>query len=406
MTQVERIVTTSVRRGLNLQLVLRGVLVAFVVATLIFLPPAVGATVSWWIAGAYLVAAVAVTGWLRSGARSGLNWGWLGLYVDLLALLALTLIAGRSAVQSWTSYVLQFAFFLIPALAATQLRWGVCASVVVPTVVLYAIVGVLTQAANEFEPWPSIAMRVVALAGVGLAATWLSAIQRSRVASIRELVNDRTRLLTELMTSTENEHRAMAEHLHDGALQYVLAGRMDLEDARDGDERSFDRLDTALTQTAKLLRSTVSELHPAVLEQSGLALAIGRLAGGAADRAGLTVALDTAGWPDAVRTDQDQLLFGVTRELVGNVVRHARASRVTITLDVHDGVAELAVADDGVGFTRGTAARKLSGGHIGIDSQRVKIEAAGGRFDIESPRDGGALVRVTVPMTRTDNGPS
>jgi two-component system NarL family sensor kinase len=416
MTQLQQIVTTAAQRGLNLQLALRGVLVAFVVATLAFLPPDVGAAAAWWVAGAYAIVAIGLTVWLRSGTREALNWGWLGLYADLVALLTLNLIAQQSAAATWTSYVLQSGFFLIPILAATQLRWGVCASVVVPTVALYALEAILTQGANENEPWPSIILRVVVLAGVGLAAIWLSRIQRSRVGSIRGLVDDRTRLLTELMTSTETEHRAMAENLHDGALQYVLAARMDLEDARDGTpgvaDAAFDRLDDALTRTAQLLRSTVSELHPAVLEQSGLALAIGQLAATGAERGGLAVSVDTTGWPDEARTDQDRLLFGVARELVGNVVRHAHATAMTVTLTLRDGVAELAVGDDGVGFTPGTAARKLSEGHIGMDSQRVKIEAAGGQFRVESPHGPdvpagsgarpGATVRVTVPATRTD----
>jgi two-component system NarL family sensor kinase len=183
---------------------------------------------------------------------------------------------------------------------------------------------------------------------------------------------------------------------------------MDLEDARDGapDEaaRSFDRLDDALTQTAKLLRSTVSELHPAVLEQSGLALAVGQLAGTAAERGGLTVSVESAGWPDEARTDQDQLLFGVARELISNVVRHAHASRMAIGLELADGVAELTVSDDGIGFTPGTAARKLSEGHIGVDSQRVKVEAAGGRFSVDSPAAGGATVRVQVPVRAAGTG--
>ena len=408
MTQVQQIVRDAAQRGLNLQLTLRALLAAFVLGTLAFLPPADAAELSWWVAGGYLVAVAGLTLWLRRGDRIALTWGWLGLYVDLIALLTLTQIAGWSADQSWTSYVLQFGFFLIPVLAATQLRWGVCAGVVIPTVLLYAAEGLLTRDANEVEPIPSILLRVVALAGVGLAAVWLSRIQRSRVTSIRELVDDRTRLLTELMTATDSAHRAMAENLHDGALQYVLAARMDLEDARDGapDEaaRSFDRLDDALTQTAKLLRSTVSELHPAVLEQSGLALAVGQLAGTAAERGGLTVSVESAGWPDEARTDQDQLLFGVARELISNVVRHAHASRMAIGLELADGVAELTVSDDGIGFTPGTAARKLSEGHIGVDSQRVKVEAAGGRFSVDSPAAGGATVRVQVPVRAAGTG--
>ena len=118
------------------------------------------------IAGAYVVAAVLLTVWLRTGRPSALSWGWLGLYVDLLALSALSLIAGQSSAQSWTSYVLLGGFFLLPVLAATQLHWGVCASVVIPTVVFYAVEAFATQDANA-EPLASIVLRVLVLTGVG-----------------------------------------------------------------------------------------------------------------------------------------------------------------------------------------------------------------------------------------------
>ena len=335
--------------------------------------------------------------WLRTGRPSAITWGWLGLYVDLIALSALSLIAGQSSAQNWTSYVLLGGFFLLPVLAATQLHWGVCASVVIPTVVFYAAEAFATQDANA-EPLASILLRVLVLTGVGIAAIGLSRIQRSRVSAISGLVADRTELLSELMSVTDSERRTMAENLHDGALQYILAARMDLEDARDlADPQAFDRLDQALTQSSQLLRSTVSELHPAVLAQSGLAVAVGQLARAAADRGGLDLTLDTGDWPTDVRTGSDLLLFGTARELLANVVRHAQASRLTVTLRLHAGTADLVIADDGVGADAATVAARLADGHIGLNSHRVKIESAGGEFQLEMPPGGGTTVRISVP---------
>ena len=95
----------------------------------------------------------------------------------------------------------------------------------------------LTREGDD-EPWASVILRTLALVGVGVAATGLSRIQRSRVAAIAGLVADRNQLLTELMTVTDTERRRLAEDLHDNALQYVLvaalvAARFDLEDARE-----------------------------------------------------------------------------------------------------------------------------------------------------------------------------
>ena len=198
---VQTIVVASAQRGITLQLVVRGVLVAFIIGTLILLPPTTGAGWCVVIAAAYTVMALLLTGWLARRGPAALKWGWIGLYVDLLTLSALSLVAGQSADQSWTSLVLLGGFFLLPVLAATQLRWVVCASVVVPTVAFYLLEAIATQHANN-EPWASIVLRVVVLAGVGAAAVGLSRIQRSRVTAIAGLVSDRAMLLTELMTIT------------------------------------------------------------------------------------------------------------------------------------------------------------------------------------------------------------
>ena len=400
------IVVAHAERGITLQQALRAVLVLFVAATVIWLPPAVGAGVCALIAAGYLVAAIGLTWWLGGRGAAAVRWGWLGLYVDLAVLCAVSLIAGLSAGQSWTSYVLLGGLFLLPVLAATQLRWRVCVGVVVPTVAVYLLDGVLTRQGDD-EPWASVILRTLALVGVGVAAIGLSRIQRSRVAAIAGLVADRNQLLTELMTVTDTERRRLAEDLHDNALQYVLAARFDAEDARETAEpAAFDRLDLALTQSAQLLRTTVSELHPAVLEQSGLAAAVSGLARTAADRGGLELAMDVADWPASARTRADLLLFGTARELLANVVRHAGADRLRVELSLLSGRAELVVTDDGVGADPATVAGQLAEGHIGLNSQRVRIEAAGGSFTLRAPPAGGTVVAVSVPVPATVREPA
>jgi len=395
------IVLAHAERGIALQQALRAVLVLFVVATLVWLPPAVGAGACAVIAAVYVLAAVGLTWWLRGRSAAAIRWGWLGLYVDLAALSAISLISGLSARQSWTYYVLLGGFFLLPVLAATQLRWRVCVGVVVPTVSVYLLEGLLTMQGDD-EPWASVILRTLALVGVGVAAIGLSRIQRSRVAAIAELVADRTQLLTELMTVTDTERRRMAEDLHDNALQYVLAARFDLEDARETAEpAAFERLDQALTQSAQLLRTTVSELHPAVLEQSGLAAAVSGLARTAAGRAGLELDLDVSGWPASARTPADLLLFSTARELLANVMRHAGAGHLGVRLDLRTGRAELVVTDDGVGADPVIVSGRLAAGHIGLSSHRVRVEAAGGTFTLRTPPSGGTVVAVGVPVPVT-----
>ena len=90
----------------------------------------------------------------------------------------------------------------------------------------------------------------------------------------------------------------------------MLAARFDLDDAREtGDPAAFDRLEQALAESTRLLRSTVAELHPAVLARAGLPSALRDLATAAAARGGLAVTVDAEGWPAGERTEADPLLY-------------------------------------------------------------------------------------------------
>ena len=386
------------RRGVRLQVLLRGVMVVFVLVTVAIVPPVHDSAGGDAIAGAYAASAIAVGFWGWRGSALALRFVWVALFMDLIALAALTLLAGASARESWTADVLVNGFFLVPLLAATQLRPDVCAAVVIPTVALYFLSSALTKSANA-EPWDSIALRTLVLAGLGCGCVALSWIQRSRVQTISRLVRDRTSLLGELVNTEDRERRTLAENLHDGALQYVLAARHDLEDARDlADPDAFARLDQALGESSRLLRSTVGELHPAVLEQAGLARALRELAQNAQAGSGISVSLTTDDWDPELRTPADRLLYATARELLANVVKHADARSARITLAHHDGYAGLTIADDGRGIADGAVDAALSEGHIGLASYRVRIEAAGGTLTITSARPSGTIARVELPV--------
>lgn len=391
-------------RGVRLQLVIRAALVAFAALTIILVPPVQGAAACYVIVVGYLAGAFGFAAWAWRGGSSVARWAWVGLFGDLAVLAALTLIAGVSAEESWTSDVLVNGFFLLPAVAATQLRPGICAAVVGPTIVVYLASSLATQAANA-EPGVSIALRTLVLAALGVGCVGLSRIQRSRVRAIGGLVRDRTGLLDDLVHLETRERRELSERLHDGALQYVLAARQDLEDVGDAaDSAAVDRLDHALAESSRLLRSTVSELHPAVLERVGLARAVRDLAVAQA-RGDLTVDVELDDWPDGVRTSVDSLLFSAVRELLSNVVKHAGARTVWVSLGLHDGSARLVVADDGRGIADGARQRSLDDGHIGLHSQTLRIEAAGGELTVARAVS-GTVATAVVPATILTGAPA
>jgi two-component system NarL family sensor kinase len=251
------------------------------------------------------------------------------------------------------------------------------------------------------EPWPSILLTTLVLAAVAGASVAVSVLQRARVDVIAELVTQRTQLLQDLLELEKHERQSISERIHDGALQYVLVARQDVEYAREGSGEAVERIDEALLECSGLLRDVVRELHPEVLARAGLKAAIETLAGGVSARGGLDVEVDARTWPDGVRTEADHVLYGAAREALTNVVKHARAKKVWVELEQSGSHATLRIADDGVGISQSKLADSLKGGHIGMTSTRTKVLAADGQFDVRATSP-GTEVTVCIPLHPAD----
>ena len=384
-------------RGARIQRILRLLLGLFFVAVLIFQPPDQHLALCWLVVICYALWSFAVGALIRAGGVRSLHYAWLALFVDVVTVAALTLIADSSAQQSWAPYLLINGFFLVPVIAAAQLNPWISAIVAVPAVLVYLVASLLIRNVDA-DPISEIVLRTGLLAVVAIGCVLLSRVQRSRVSTIARLLDERNDLLAEMVTIEQREQRDLAETLHDGALQYVLAARQELEALDDGDPEATERIDLALAETSRLLRSTMTQLHPAVVDTAGLLPALRDLVETVNARGQLSAELQTRNWDDSLRTPMDELLLTTARELVTNVVKHAQARTVSIELAREAGTATLRVSDDGVGMAGVDLDARLGAGHLGVASRRIRLEAAGGRITFSPADPHGTIVDVDVPL--------
>jgi signal transduction histidine kinase len=98
-------------------------------------------------------------------------------------------------------------------------------------------------------------------------------------------------------------------------------------------------------------------------------------------------------------------MFGVAREALTNIRKHAHAQRVTIGLTVEGSEVLLRVADDGIGFDSeraGSEPEKWP--HFGLAGMRERAEAVGGRIEWQSRPGSGSTVEMRVPVAPGGNG--
>ncbi|MFV8319564.1 sensor histidine kinase [Mycobacterium sp. 23] len=311
--------------------------------------------------------------------------------IDVIVLTALQLVSSDGV------YPLLI-MILLPVLVGVDMSTRRAAVILAFTVVGFALAGVQDHLQKRAIGWPDTVFLFGLYAFMCVAALVAVRIEERHARSIAALSALREELLGQTMTASEVLQRRISESIHDGPLQDVLVARQELIELQldDPDDDRVTRALTGLQSASERLRQATFELHPAVLEQVGLAAAVEQLAGFTAKRSGIEVTTDID-YP--MRNEVDPIVFGVARELLSNVVRHSQASNAWVTLGVTDDMCVLTVADDGVGVNSDTMARRLGEGHIGLASHRARVEAAGGAF-VFLEAASGTRVCVQVPLKK------
>jgi signal transduction histidine kinase len=220
---------------------------------------------------------------------------------------------------------------------------------------------------------------------------------RRRSAQIARLAAERQRIVAEALDSEDRTRERISQHLHDDLLQLLFAIRQDLAQAAAGPEwrELVLRARDGVREAIRSLRAAVFDLHPVVLDQGGLQSAVSAVARHHAERGGFDVSVEIA--PDA-EGEHDRLLLSLVRELLSNVARHAGARHASVSVSRADGELRLEVSDDGRGVDPAQAWQAVARGHIGLASAAQRVEALGGRLELDSRPGDGTRVRGVIPL--------
>ena len=219
----------------------------------------------------------------------------------------------------------------------------------------------------------------------------LVALALANAEARRELAASRARIVE----TGDAERRRLERNLHDGAQQRLVGLALTLrmcEQRLDGlgadTVELVRRAETELADALEELRELARGIHPAILTDRGLVAALEMLAG----RAGVPVEL-RAKLDDRLPEPVEAAAYYIVSEALTNASKHAGAARVTVEVRRVDGEALVEVADDGVGGA------DRSGGS-GLRGLADRVDALGGRLELESPVGAGTLLRARLPLRR------
>lgn len=202
--------------------------------------------------------------------------------------------------------------------------------------------------------------------------------------------------------AAEGERTRIAREIHDGIAQMIYMLGLSLETAVDrvgGDPEEQRRRLNDLTALAKNalweVRQYIFDLRPLLTGEEGLVGAIQGQVKEFEAVSELPVDVSITGAPEQLPIETSAALYRIVQEALGNVFRHAHASRVCIEIAFAPGSVRLAVEDDGVGMSEGAAGGRTG---YGMGNLRRRVEELGGEVAVRSEPNAGTRIDVALPM--------
>jgi signal transduction histidine kinase len=352
---------------------------------------------TWWLgdsAGA-LVAFPLVVTWARAPSAT---WRRLATWEGVLLLAAVIVLAVVSvSINEAVTYM------VFPALIWAAFRFGPAVAALSTAIAAVLAIGITAREQGAFFKH-QIDDRVLStqlyIMVAALTTLFLSAVVAERRRSTAELVAARIR---EGERALEERHR-IARELHDSVSQALFSTILHTRTA----ERALVRQDIDTTASlarelgaiGELTRGAQGEMRTLIFElgsdavSDGFVAALTRHAEILSAQDGVKIRVDGPGHRPALATKVETQLFGIGREALNNVARHARASRATVRVEERPGHLRVEIEDNGSGFDPGAPLV----GHYGLESMRSRAAEIDALLTITSVKGGGTVVRVEVPL--------
>jgi PAS domain S-box-containing protein len=226
-----------------------------------------------------------------------------------------------------------------------------------------------------------------------------AAIENARLFEAVSQQHKQLRVLSSRLAEAEEiERRRLAQELHDQVGRKLTALGINLTIIRtempgDASQKANSLLvdsQKLVEQTTHLIRGVMSELRPPMLDDLGLADTLHWYGGQFTSRTGISVHMKGDELTRPLPARIENTLFRIAQESLNNVAKHARATEVTILLELDGEIVRLIVADDGIGYSPDQQVKSGEDHGWGLLIMAERAEAVGGRCRIEPrPAEGG-----------------
>jgi two-component system NarL family sensor kinase len=205
-----------------------------------------------------------------------------------------------------------------------------------------------------------------------------------------------------ILEAEEKERRRIAQDLHDGVGQLLSAAKLNLSNLDSKIATQTEEQKLAMQNALSLVDDSVKEVRavshnmmPNTLIKLGLASAVREFITKLGNAPTLKVDLEIVGLDTRLDNQIETVLYRVIQEIVNNIIKHAKASQISMQLIRHDTELNIMIEDNGVGFDTNQL-DNFEG--IGLKGIQTRIEFLNGSVHFDSSIGRGTTVIIDIPL--------
>jgi signal transduction histidine kinase len=352
--------------------------------------------------------------WFSDGAR-WTRWKLSRRHIEpavlAVALVCVCIVAAAAAGRlTTTSFLPAILFLPLPLVLWAAVRFGEKGASGAILVVAIILTWATLHGRGLFpgeDPERSVLALQLFLTGLSIPVLMLGAL----IDELRSAERTTRELAASLVRAQDQERRRIARDLHDSTGQHLIAAT--LIAGRIGKtlpaaaQPALRQLEEMLQQSIREVRTVSYLLHPPLLDEAGLALALRHYIEGFQERSSIAVELDISPTVERLAPDTELVLFRVVQEAMTNISRHSKSSTAQIRLmrerATNGDAVVLTIEDTGQGMPGVRGVRQLIGRKngptqgVGLASMRERLHQIGGRLDVDSVV-GRTTVKAVVPI--------
>ncbi len=228
-------------------------------------------------------------------------------------------------------------------------------------------------------------------------------VLKAQDKELRKNVESMHKLTGRLIVAQEDERRRIGRELHDGLTQNLAAMAIDagrLEQAAEAtegrDQDGLHKIKEGLMELSENVHSLSRQLHPAIVEDLGVASALQSLCEEVQQNVGVQIDYEADAIPADIPNGHELCVYRVVQEALRNVVKHSRATRAQVHLRSKNGTLKFQVRDNGRGFNLDDAKNQIG---LGLRSIEERVWFVGGTVRVETGPGDGTVISVSIPLT-------